>query len=507
MEDLYIKNKDRYLILVDNVQCGGNKYEENKLIKIIVSDLKQIEKDVFNRRSNKYSARQLKKNKESKKNIKRMTRATTLPFYEYKLDDIILSGKYLTKYNDFIKNGPHNKRILDSGYFEYQFKLYQHLNKCGINRTTQFYGTCWLNTLFNIIIFGDRLRGRFMQLLNIYRSEHNDFIDSIETTNKNKYQLSTEIEKDHYKIFYHFISILYKILCDEGLRNKNPKDYTNLSLTNLAISIKSIPELPNFNRDRKYYNTPTEVLADLAYNTNLALDIIINIFNKHITSNTNNHVTKHNNMHKTIYSYSNPEHVNIMQIFFYDENLNIAVGPSRYYDDVLFDNVEMMMNYEGSYLKFSTHVKNETQYDNICHVHDITNVDFLFVELYAARHKIKEVPKEINCYVDNKKTVFRLESAVIQFIYTQREETSSHIISGLICANEYYIYNSAINAYFKIDWRHLDIDNFKSYFSYAKVYADINVTELWSPAAIYYNTSCNFTYDSNECQPRRPSDK
>ena len=89
----------------------------------------------------------------------------TLTNVKYNINDVQLSEKYLEKYNNVMKYMILSVDLYECGFYEYVFKLKQYLTKCGINRTTQLYGTCWFNTTINGIIFGSNMRGKLIQLL------------------------------------------------------------------------------------------------------------------------------------------------------------------------------------------------------------------------------------------------------------------------------------------------------------------------------------------------------
>jgi len=88
-------------------------------------------------------------------------------------------------------------------------------------------------------------------------------------------------------LFKHIIAILYKILCQEGLRNKNKLGYDNFNLTNLAISLKYLynDKLTKINiinveeiayqglniigyMVNKYINKDSHIKYDVIYNKN-----------------------------------------------------------------------------------------------------------------------------------------------------------------------------------------------------------------------------------------------
>jgi len=97
--------------------------------------------------------------------------------YKYSLSndkDIILKDNYLNIYNYYKKYFRLSKDLYDAGFYEYQFKLKQYLTDCGLNRTTQLFGTCWLNSILNGIIFGSKMRSKIIQLIHHYRENIND---------------------------------------------------------------------------------------------------------------------------------------------------------------------------------------------------------------------------------------------------------------------------------------------------------------------------------------------
>ena len=118
--------------------------------------------------------KKLKKSKKSKKYMSRNTQdteqqkpiETTLFNLKYELPEIKLDGKYLTKYDNFMKKEKRLfKGFIKNNFYEYQFKLKQYLSVVGLNRTKQNIGTCWMNCFLNTIIFGKNFRGKMIQSL------------------------------------------------------------------------------------------------------------------------------------------------------------------------------------------------------------------------------------------------------------------------------------------------------------------------------------------------------
>ncbi len=414
--------------------------------------------------------------------------------FKNKIPNVTLKGKYLKKYETFLTSEYYQQKVSETGLYEYLFKLLQHLNECGLNRTKQLYGTCWLNTIINCIIFGKNLRYKFLQLLGTFKKKDNDFMKNVMDTNKSIYKIGTKIEKNENMIFKYIVSILYKILCDEGLRNEDPNKYENFSLTNLAISLRSLPEtFP----DNPSVDTVEEIIRNqnLHYNVQFAFDMIIEIFNKNIS--TKEHQTI-DNTNSTIINIDNTEHLNVLFFYIYNYVHLMMTHSNMNYDVKYIQNIKVNMMC-GSFDK-------EYIFDNYTEGFDISNLENIeFILLTIQDYSFKCISDKIICTVNNKETIFKLECASVIFIAEiQDYQSISHAMTGFICNNEYYIYESTLDLYFKIDWRDLNTENFKEliYLYYPEVIFK-SFTIILDPV-IYYNTHINFSYDLEGCTPHRP---
>ena len=93
---------------------------------------------------------------------------------------------------------------------------------------------------------------------------------------KEKNKLDENIQKNYDIIFNQIVAIIYKISCQEGLRNNllpevDKKVYVNYNLTNLAISLKYLYD--------KDYSKIDINKDNLGYYSDLGLLDFIDIFN------------------------------------------------------------------------------------------------------------------------------------------------------------------------------------------------------------------------------------
>ena len=523
----YNTNKKMYIninhLINQSTMTGGNILSMDQLI---INDLKQINKNVSSKKymKRKQTRTSTRSRDESKKRPKkRLISRNTLESedqtkkeettnksqlynkptftliknsvdFKNKLPDITLKGKYLKKYETTITSNLYQQELSDLGFYEYVFKLLQHLNECGLNRTRQLYGTCWLNTVLNCIIFGKNLRNKFIQLMGTHKKNDSEFIENLEKTSETIYNIGTKIERNENLIFKYILNILYKLLCDEGLRNKDPTKYENFSLTNLAMSLRSLPyeSLENLHT----VDTVEEMIQkdNLHYSVELAFDKIIDIFNKNVSSK--NHIIFDDNQGSKIH-INNTEHINVLFFYIYKMG-HVLMSHSSHNDKVVFiKNVKVnMINgiFDKQYL-----FKGEYQGYNIS---NIDNIEFILLSLDDDSHKY--ISDEIKCTVNDKETVFKLECGAISYTAETENYTTSHAMTGFICENEYYIYESFFDIYFKIDWRNLNTENYKEliYILYPDVVLKSFIIKM--DVGIYYNTNINFSYNLEGCRPHRP---
>ena len=364
-KEKYIKYKKKYINLLTQIEfnnknvLNGGKYNKNKQLKydykkiniyesLLFNDLIEINKNLLLQYSKenliKKENKQNKNYEQNKRTISRITKhinkSEVFSLTDVKYDlPIELSGKYLEKYNKIINNMTLSIDLYKSGFYEYIFKLKQYLTNCGINRTTQLYGTCWFNSTINGIIFSSKMKGRYIQLLLYYINliSENEFKKIINNINKNKYKLIQNIDKNQENIFYHIITLLYTILCQEGLRNKNPTKYENFSLTNLAINIKNIYNESN----TKKINIKN--INNIAFIPIYGINFMTFIFNKFIDNN--HHIMVYDNPINKIYSFHNTNHINIL--YFDDINDNIKLHLGFEYNNIFIKNVIIDINNNG----------------------------------------------------------------------------------------------------------------------------------------------------------------
>jgi len=498
--ELYKSNKDMYLKIQTN-KIGGGKKKSKNIRKLIHRDLKNMNRQLEKQNDPKYINKIKKKAKKQMRQLARDQKTidtAIIPKNIYKID-LELSGIYLEKYNKYCTTRNCLQILLDLGYYEYQYKLKQHLSSCGINRTTQLYGTPWLNSVLNSIIFGDHIRGKFIQMLIKHSIQNEKFTSIINTVNETNYTLTKKIEKDEYKIFQQIISLLYKVLCGEGIRNKNPNKYENMATANLALSFRKQP----WNIEPIKEENPNIIITKHSgYVSSAAISMIIDIMNGFSNGtdkqNHDNHFMFRTDMYGSeTYYFGNDDHINHLNFdIYYDGRYSIYAG--AYYDTFSFDNIAIKINYNNSEREFSTSSK--MILDNIDNLH------FIFFYYGDSKTPLKKIDDSISCIINNDKKRFRLDSAIIYYKWTDGKTTGGHYISGLICKNEYYIYDQESDVYFKIDWRNLDAKNFEPYIIFGKTIVGDNfvITDISLYPAIYYNEDIDFTYDIKKCVPMRP---
>lgn len=465
---------------------------------LIVKDLKKMNYTM----STKFIRKQYDKQTQTKTIIKNnKIKIVRFNKIKYKLPTIKLEGKYLHRYNDLLLENNIFLDLVESGYYLYDFKLKQHLSTCGINRTKQLYGTCWLDSLISSFVFSNSIKNRFLNLIEqfIKKMKIKNIKSFISKINKKQIKLSKTVDKNQKKIFVYLISILYSIFCDEGIRN-NKNKHDNFILTNFAINIR------NYNSKKKLNHLVKP--ENIAFNSYYALEHIFFIFNKFV--DTSSHLLYYKTTND--YSFENLNHINSLFFTIGSNQTNINGGYGYYYD---FKNIDIRMKDNDIDRKF--------KFNSGYNIRHIDNIDFLVFSVTHKKEKLRRhIPKNITCSVNNVKTRFKLESASISI-----EDSSAigHALTGIICQGEYYIYDPN-NNYFKIDWTNLTGNNIKQIINYYKIinsannrsfinnqvylttnknYIEHNI-DIYIEYATYYNTSLDniFTSKDMKCNPHRP---
>ena len=510
----YIKTNQ----IIKRVAVDYNTAQLNNAIPLLLQNLDEIYDNVLNQYTKKYATNRLIEINKGKKHIikKEMKRETKkkddkikifrMMDIKYDLKNVILKDRYKNKYENFIKNNIMSYDLYHSGFYEYLFKLKQHLSECGLNRTQQLYGTCWFNVAINGIIFGSKMRGRMIQLLLYYKQIISDkeFNNMINDVNKNKYKLNLNIERNENNIFDHIVAILYKTLCQEGLRNKDPKKYENFSLTNLAINIKNLAS--NDTKKKK------EHIKDIPYDPIYGLNILTHIFNKFIDDKP--HLMWFKYSYGIHYELNNLYHINIL--YFSDTGDKQYFYAGQEYG-INFKNIIININNNGIKKEYKSNNDKDEIFKNI------DNIDFI---CYIPSIDTNKIPIEFNCIVDNQNQLFKLDYAIIGISYVGIK--MKHVITGLICNNNYYVYDSFDDIYFECNWTDLsNPTNYQKIVNYYQIVAakhilntyDIPNTsgkffDLYNKSSIpkiifdyryviYYNNSIKFSYDHNSCLPKR----
>ena len=157
-----------------------------------------------------------------------------------------------------------------------------------------------------------------------------------------------------------------------------------------------------------------------------------------------------------------------------------------------FQNINVDINYNSKKQNIKSFTSNYS-------INNIDNVNFIFFEYFATDVYLKIIPDTITCSVNKKQTIFKLDCAIIHIV---NSDNSAHGVTGFICNNEYFIYDSSYNYYYQIDWRILTIENFKPY-TYSDRYK-YKCVKIGLEIAFYYNTGFDFSYNIKDCNPRRP---
>ncbi len=441
----------------------------HQITKFLLNDLIDINRTMNTK--NDLSRAPTKKEKKTKKETYNKT-------YDFKLDiPITLSGKYLDAYNNTMNErmiDVSEKKKYDEGFYEYQCKLQQYLSKCGLNRTRQRIGTCWLNTIVNCFVFCDQLRGMFLQLLGVYITKNKNFFTIIERIEKDAFKLTQKVDYNETNVFNYFICVLYNVLCRKGIRNT--EEY-NMLLVNTALNINQ-----NENLRTVHTTDAKKIIENIGVNTSHAFDTLIHIFNKHI-DNTNPHLIRINTTQNiSTYSMNNPKHINKLNIIIINKTMSIQSD--------IFNNKNIQNIKISEFSKYSVITKNPCFIDSL----DIVNFMFVYTNM-------ENIPDTIKCSINNKITQYTLCGAIIGYSHIYMNKKSRHVIIGLICNNEYYIYDSGTNYYYQIDWRNISMKNFAPYIN---IHNDEDINNLNYYPAIYCNKSYDFSYQDNNCQPSRP---
>ena len=313
--------------------------------------------------------------------------------------------------------------------------------------------------------------------------------------NKTQIKLNKTVNQNQKKIFIYLISILYSIFCDNGLRNKT-EEHDNFILTNFAINIR------NYNNKKKISNL---VKTDnIAFNPYYALERIFYIFNKFI--DTMPHLI-YNKTTLNDYSFENKNHINAL--FFTIGSKIIITGGYGY--DYNFKNIDIRMKDNDIDKKF--------KFNSGYNIKHIDNIDLLIFSVINKNEPLrKHIPKTITCSVNNIKTKFKLESALISLNYGI---SFGHALTGIICNKEYYIYDPN-NNYFKIDWTNLTDNNIAHIINYYTIINSASNTtiinnqayltadkiysgkiDIYIEYATYYNTKIVNKLKDMKCNPHR----
>jgi hypothetical protein len=248
---------------------------------------------------------------------------------------------------------------------------------------------------------------------------------------------------------------------------------------------------------------------NIAYNSYYALEYILYIFNKYINNMPNLTYSRINNMDKLekIYSLNNPFHIN--KLYFTINKMEQYITPGAEY------------NVNIKNIKINTGNRAFT-FDKGEKISNMDNIDFLIFSCMDKKDPLyKKIPKEIECSVNGKKYLFKLDYAGISIDI--KHESVGHAVTGIICNDSYYIYDP-YNNYFKVDWTDLSDENMKHVASYYKIIMadkfeksynkETNKTILYQTGkepkidiyieyAMYYNTMNSFSYKMKDCNPSR----
>jgi len=392
--------------------------------------------------------------------------------YEYVLDKSVkLSGKYLEKYNRYLSFKPitmHLAKLFESGFYEYQYKLKQHLSQFGLNRIVYRGKSSNVHLILNNIILSSKIRNRFIQQMINY-GINNNFLKMIDTINSSSFELIKTIDTDEKNIFNHLIAILYKVLCNSGIRNTEQQ---NVSVLNLSINVHKLKG------SIIKTNDPKEIQYMLYERITFIFDNLVRVFNKY-TNGDDTEIKKN-------VCYMNKNNINNLTITFvnkqtYDIRLNI-------FEPVNIVNVKVSMD-KCIYTSFAS----KTPYN----IHSMDNVYFLNV-YYS--HMYDHLHNEIICSVNDKDTLFKLDTAILVIYYIENKKPYNIYMNCFIYNEQYFIHDIYADLYFKIDWRSRDIKDYYKLFT--AIYLE-SVEYIYHTNITYYNTYLNYAYDETKCQPKR----
>lgn len=378
--------------------------------------------------------------------------------YKYVFDKpVVLKGKYLKLYENMINEYKMNEHVInlyDAGFYEYQYKLKQHLSNCGLNKVMSINNCNMINFIINNIIFGDKQRQRFMQLLNTY-IDKNDILKLIKQTDAQSYYLIKEVDYNDKNIFTHLICVLYKVLFDKGIHDM----INNYTLINLSINIRKSRDIPEYHT-QVISDDPNIISGNLCSSSIAATyDIMLNIFNKYIDEQEHlTHIGYKDD--KNIYAFNK---MHFIKLDIDIKGNNCIIVPDYYNNTKRISNIS---------------VNNFIVADTPYMLNTLDLVQFIFV------YPDSNILDTITCGIDDKQVIYKLESALIYVNCISNNNTKiSYIYNCLICSNEYYIHEPFFDEYFKIDWRNTNPNNFK------QICAPNNISKIVqiivSPA-IYY---------------------
>lgn len=392
--------------------------------------------------------------------------------YDYVLDKSVkLSGKYLEKYNIYLSYKPitiHLAKLFESGFYEYQYKLKQYLSQYGINRIVFKGKSSNVHITLNNIILSSKLRNRFIQLMINY-GNNNNFLKMIDTINSSSFELIKTIDTDEKNIFNHFIAILYKVLCNSGIRNT---DQQNVSVLNFSINVHKLKG------SSIKTNDPKEIQYMLYEKITFIFDNLVRIFNKY-TNGKETEIKKNicymdkNNMNNLTLTFVNKQTYNIrLNTFEIGNIVNINISMDK-----------------CIYKSFAS----KTPY-NIYSMDDICFLNVYYAYLYDQLHN------DIICSINDKDTIFKLDTAMLVIFYIVNNKEFYIYMNCFIYNEQYFIHDIYGDLYFKIDWRSRNIKDYYKLFT--AIYLE-DVKYIYHINITYYNTNLDYTYDETKCQPKR----
>ena len=144
------------------------------------------------------------------------------------------------------------------------------------------------------------------------------------------------------------------------------------------------------------------------------------------------------------------------------------------------------------------------------------NIDFVMLSyLQITEDKDRTIPSEIIITLNNEQVLYKIDHACLVI----HDKYNAHVVTGFICNDKYYIYDSQLNFYYECDWLNLNNENVESIMNLDKIYSSDFIYKdnqflLYDKKSmkqkyidyeyvLYYNPKSDYTYDDITCKPER----